>query len=105
VDFVMSRHALTRAVDMAVDADEIRDAFERPRNRFFSPRTQSWWLARGRIMLAVVEDDRPLPVVTTVMWSRPSDWAADAEFAPLEGRYSGSFDGSRRVRKAIKRSR
>lgn len=103
MDFIMSKHAIDRALDMAVDGQEIRDAFERPRDKYFSARTQSWWLTRGRVTLAVSTAEPP--VVTTILPATAAAWAADQEFEPLEGRESRDNSGVRRVRKAIRRSR
>ena len=99
--FEMTRHALSRAVDMAVDGEEIRDAFEKPREKFWSERTKSWMYTRGRITLCFVYD--PHPKITTLLWARTSDWVADQQFASLPGRDDDDLSGMRRVRKAKKR--
>ena len=84
-DFVMSAHALQRAVDMAVTGEEIRQCFDNPREQHWSQGHGSWALTRGRITLAV-KDVEPLPVVTTVLWSTPAGYAADLEHGALVGR-------------------
>ena len=100
--FQMSRHALQRAVDMAIEPDEIRDAFDRPREKFFSNRTQSWMFTRGRVTLCLVEEPHGL-VVTTILWARTSDWVADRQFGLLPGREKDDDSGVRRVAKARRR--
>jgi hypothetical protein len=97
----MSRHAVERAVDMAITADEIRDAFERPREKHFQERTRSWIYTRGRVTLCIVIN--PEPIVTTVLWARTSDWVADRQFGKLVGREHEDDSGIRRVAKARKR--
>lgn len=97
-DFVMSTHALQRAVDMAVEGPEIRECFDNPRDQHWSQKHGGWVLTRGRIALAVKECD-PLPVVTTVLWSTPAGYAADLEHGVLEGR-DNDLAKIRSVRKA-----
>ena len=103
--FAVSNHALSRALDMAVEGVEIRDAFERPRSVYHSPRTDSDLYTRGRITLCVRISPQGIPTVTTILWAKPSGWAADADYAPIDGRGYEDFDGARRVAKARKRSR
>ncbi|TFB96559.1 MULTISPECIES: hypothetical protein [unclassified Cryobacterium] len=104
-EFAMSNHALSRAVDMAVDADEIIDAIERPRESFWSDRTNSEWRTRGRITVCVVQDPGGQIVATTILWSKPSGWAADAEWELPEGRTMTDWSGTRAMAKARKRNR
>jgi hypothetical protein len=103
--FAMSHHALSRAVDMAVDADEILAAVERPRDRFWSERTYSEWRTRGRITACVAVAPDGTPTVTTILWAKASGWVADAEFTPAKGRDLHDLRGARRMAKMRKRSR
>lgn len=103
-EFAMSKHALSRAVDMAVDAQEIIDAIERPRESFWSERTQSEWRTYKRITVCVIEDQGQI-VATTILWSKPSGWAADAEWELPEGRTMTDWSGTRDMARARKRNR
>ncbi|WP_104128043.1 hypothetical protein [Cryobacterium sp. Y57] len=104
-DFAMSHHALSRAVDMAVDASEILAAFQRPRDRFYSDRTRSEWRTRGRITVCVAADSDGLQTVTTILWAKASGWVADAEHPSAPGRDLYDLGGARRMAKMRKKSR
>jgi hypothetical protein len=101
-DFVMSHHALERAVDMAVTADEIRACWDNPLDQHWSPKHNGWVISRGRITLGVRETDS-LPVVTTVMWSTPAGYASDLEHGTLTGRSAEDMKKLRAVRRAKKK--
>lgn len=98
-DFVMSQHALARAVDMSVTAEEIRACWDNPRDQHWSDKHNGWVLTRGRIALGV-KDVEPLPVVTTVLWSTPAAYASDLEHGTLDGRGDDDMAKIRSVRKA-----
>ena len=101
----MSKHALQRALDMALDPSEIRDAVLRPRSSFWADRTQSEWRTRGRVTACVRVDPGGVLVVTTFLWARASDWAADGEHGAYEGRNDFGLEGVRKVVAARKRNR
>lgn len=103
-DFVMSRHATQRAVEMAVTAEEILAAWERPLHKHFDERRGSWRLTRHRVTLCVVEDAGRF-VVTTVLFARASDWAEDAQLPPAKGREDKDMSGVRSVRRHQRHSR
>ena len=90
---------------MAVEAHEIRDAIERPREKFWSERTGSEWRTRGRITVPVAYNDDGTVTAKTVLWSKPSGWAADALFDSAEGRNHNDLSGTRRMVRAQKRNR
>jgi hypothetical protein len=103
-EFIVSPHAIDRALDMALDPADIRETILRPRERYYSARTNSELRTRGKIT-ACVRDDNGLQIVTTFMWAKPSGWAADAEYGTYDGRDNNNLDGVRRVRRAKKRNR
>jgi hypothetical protein len=72
--FHMSKHALERALEMGVEGDEIRSAFEQPEETIWSQKYKSWWLIRGRITLSVSEDRA---CVITVLWCTEHAWRLD----------------------------
>ena len=102
-EFIMSRHACTRAVDMGLEADEITDAFNRPLNSNFSMKTGSWYLTRHRITLVL--SDEPIPTVKTILWARAADTAADMNLPALKGREVPHLAETREVQRLRKRSR
>jgi len=96
--FTISPHALTRAVDMNLTGDEIRDAFERPRRTEWIESSRSTAHTRGRITVFWRLDGRTQqPVITTVMWATANAWVADSQFAPLPGREDRTVHETRRV--------
>ena len=59
-------HALRRAVDMAVEADELREVLTRPKRTCHSRKYKNCWvMSNGRIALAVNPHEK---VVITVLW-------------------------------------
>lgn len=59
-------HALRRAVDMALDAEEIRAVLASPTRTTYSRKYKNCWvLSNGHIALAVDPTDK---VVITVLW-------------------------------------
>ena len=99
-NFAMSHHALSRAVDMAVDASEILDAIARPRDDHYNMRTESRWLTRGRITVCMRISPEGMPTVTTVLWAKPSGWVADDQYGAIEGREDPNLSDARlRVKK------
>lgn len=73
----MSQHAVTRALDMAVEGSEIADAYFRPRDVGRAGAMKEY-RTRGRVSI-VVAFDRDVPVVTTVLWATANGWVADME--------------------------
>lgn len=98
----MTNHALAQAVNMAVTGEEIRDAFDNSRDVHRSSSTGALYMTRGRITL-VVREGGDKPVVVTIMWARPSDWAADAEYESYGTRNTTDFSQSRAAQKARRR--
>ena len=104
-DFAMSKHALQRALDMALSPDEIRAAVLRPRSSHWADRTQSEWRTNGRVTACVCVSDDGVLVVKTFLWARASDWAADAKHGAYAGREDFGLEGVRKVVAARKRNR
>lgn len=95
--FRMSKHALERALEMSVDGDEIRRAYETPECIYWSTGKNAWAYTRGRITLGVCEDRS---VVTTVIWSSVEDWEADcARGGDLTGREPRSKEDMNHLRR------
>lgn len=85
---IFSKHAIQRALDMAVEPEEIQDAIHRPDRIGWSPKYGNELWTAGRVTLAVAEqgDDE---VVVTILWSSERAWRDDYEIAPMpEGRKS-----------------
>lgn len=72
--WVLSPHAIQRALEMGVTGDEIREAFETPEDVRWSSKHGTFVYTRGRIALAV-NPDRAL--VCTVLWASRHDWRLD----------------------------
>jgi hypothetical protein len=103
--FTMSRHGLIRALDMALEGTEIRDAFERPRRTYYSPESRSTWNTRGRVTVCWRQGQGdPLPVITTVVWATANAWTNDDQYAPIRGREDKTVAMVRTVARARKRS-
>ncbi|MFJ4107940.1 hypothetical protein [Oerskovia enterophila] len=83
--FRFSKHATDRALDMAVEPEELLSALRKPRKVVDSkahPGTSYW--TRGRVTLGVAYDLRLPDVITvvTVLWSSAANWDIDYELAP-----------------------
>ncbi len=98
--FAMSKHALDRAVDMAVEGHEIRAAMLRPRHVHQLPGYTAYY-THGRITLVVATDNW---VVKTILWATANAWIEDRQYGEYDGR-SGDADmaGVRRAVKARKK--
>jgi len=103
--YAMSKHALSRAVDMALDPEEIRQTIEHPRSQFWSDRTQSWQYTRGRITVCFRQSQEGIWTVTTILWATPAAWVTDTAYDPMEGRGDLDVSGARRTVRAARRSR
>lgn len=104
--FTVSHHALSRALDMNVTGDEIRDTFEKPRRTYYSRETASTWNTRGRITVCWRQGTSDLlPVITTIVWATTNAWTDDDQYAPIAGREHKTVDDVRRVAKARRRNR
>lgn len=82
-NYHLTRHAIDRALDMGVTAQEIRECLMRPAKTKRSgkyPGCTNYLL--GRIVCAVDPDKN----VTTILWASAVYWKADLEIAPFEGR-------------------
>lgn len=84
-DVVPSKHALDRALDMAVEGYEIRAAVENPRSAYISQKHEAWAFSRGRITVDLrPHSDFPGKwSLITVLWSSVERWVEDASVAPL----------------------
>ena len=82
--FVMSQHAIQRALDMGIDGDAIRNCLLRPED------VRPQYSYQGRdcydwgVITCVV--DRPSNTVVTVLWRTPELWEQDISKA---GEYAG----------------
>lgn len=82
----MTKHAIDRALDMAIEGEEIREAFIHPERIYWLPRHEAWTYQRGRIALGVREEGKT-HLVLTILWATDEAWVEDAVKAPLmEGR-------------------
>lgn len=80
-------HALARALDMALEPEELRELVMNPDQRFWSRQFNSWTYQRGRLA-APVDESSGDRVVLSVLWRTDESWEADASRASLpEGRY------------------
>lgn len=80
-----THHAAERALDMALDPDELLSVLRKPR-KFSDSKAhpgRSYW-SRGRVTLGVEYDRRDPEVVAvvTVLWSSAANWDLDYELAP-----------------------
>lgn len=84
-DWKFTNHALRRAVDMAIDPDELRSVLTVPKTTTHSRKYNGCWLLKnGHICIAVNPDER---VVITVLWD-----TYDADIGGLECRFErGEF--------------
>lgn len=84
--FRFGEHAAKRAVDMALDAEEVLSVLRKPRtvNPHKHRDDASYW-SRGRVSLVVAYDDLDPDVilVLTVLWSSRAGWDIDADTAPI----------------------
>jgi hypothetical protein len=103
-EFEVSNHAMERALQMALDPDEIRLAVLRPRSSYWSDRSQSEWRTRGRVTACVALNYDGVLTVKTFLWAKASGWVADAEVGVYEGR-DGEMRNVRAVSRARKRNR
>lgn len=78
----MTKHAVARALQMAVAGDEIRACIERPRRAFYDAENGVWIYTRDRISLPVAFEATG-PKITTVLWASDGRWRTDAQVAPM----------------------
>lgn len=81
---------------MAIDGEEIRDAFEKPRDTYLAP-SGVVCKTRGRITLVIGDAN----AIITILWARVSDWKADVE----RGGYGERDADLSKARKAVKARR
>lgn len=72
--FTLSKHAIERALEMGVDGDEIRDAYDNPDEIFWSNKYQMYGYTRGRITLSISEERS---CIVTILWASEHAWRAD----------------------------
>ena len=63
-DVVVSEHALHRAVERGLGADEIRKAIEAPRHAYISREHGAWIFERGKVLVGLREH-----------WTEQGKWA------------------------------
>lgn len=80
-DFHITKHAISRALDMGVSADEVRRCLLHPETMVKSQRHPGHNYRAGRITCAV----SPGKQVLTVVWSSPDGWREDLEGAAVYG--------------------
>lgn len=84
----ISKHAIQRALDMALTPDQIRDVLTRPKEKYLSPKyPNSEYFGRDEVTAAV---SRPAPdgtrIVFTFLWRHRTGWEDDYVFPPAPGR-------------------
>jgi hypothetical protein len=82
--YTLTRHALSRALDMALDGEEIRKAIFEPESTGWSLKYECETRTAGRVTVSCrrVEDT---VLVVTILWATPEAWEADYKIAPLPG--------------------
>lgn len=97
--FEVTPHAVTRALDMALDEDAIRETLGNPRHTRPGLGMREMW-TRDKLT-AVVEPREGFWMVVTFVWATANAWATDAE--TVRSRESGiSADSKRAFRYAQK---
>lgn len=81
-----TKHALQRALEMALEADELREAYENPDSVRWSVKYENWTYTKGRVTLAVAHDDNGSAAILTILWATPELWAQDAQLPAAPGR-------------------
>lgn len=100
--FELTPHAVTRALDMALDEDAIRATLGNPRHMCAGKGVRELW-TRGKLT-AVVEPREGFWVVITFVWATANAWVVDAE--TVRSRDSGaSRESTRAFRFAAKMRR
>jgi hypothetical protein len=83
--FDITQHALNRALEMGVTANEINDAYNHPIEIWRSPKYDCQMRHKGRITLSInLDDERPR--IVTILWSTPELWAASYQRGTGNGR-------------------
>jgi hypothetical protein len=98
--FELTPHATRRALDMALDPDDIRECLGNPRHVKPGLAGREMWV-RGKIA-AVLRPDDGFWVVITFMWSTANGWAMEAVRSRPEGL---SAERDRAQRYAMKMTR
>ena len=75
--FDMTPHAKQRAVDMALEPEQIRDVLTRPRQRLRAAEMKEKW-TRGNLTAVIHPRDGYYTVVTFI-WATMSAWRDDRE--------------------------
>lgn len=83
IPFTLTRHAIDRALDMAVTGEEIRNCILHPETVYRSRKYENTTNYRcGRIILAVRDS-----AVVTVGWSTKELWCEDLDRGEYGGRH------------------
>lgn len=91
-----SPHALARALDMAVEPDELRDCLNNPECIRWSVRHESWHVECGRITIGYRTRGH-VGIVVTVLWRTAEDWEADYQYPSAPGREPRHENASRKA--------
>jgi len=98
--FEFTDHAMRRALDMALDAEDIRECLGNPRHVKAATAGREMWV-RGKVA-AIVKPDDGFWVVVTFMWATANGWAME----PVRSRREGlSAERDRAQRFAMKMTR
>lgn len=83
----LTKHAIERALDMAVPGSEIRDCYQQPTEKKWNPKYGCSTYSRGRLALSVrFDEDTQEDVIVTILWANQEAWEADYKYGSVEGR-------------------
>ncbi|WP_305781459.1 hypothetical protein [Nocardia nova] len=84
-EFEFTEHFLTRATDMAITPEQIREGLLHPDEIVPSLKYDGLNYRKGDLMFAVVHTETKKKVVT-VVWSNTEAWERDMEIGEYDGR-------------------
>jgi hypothetical protein len=81
----VTHHAAVRALDMALEASEVRAAIMTPEFAYFSRKHAAWAMSSGRVTACVGEsrEQEGKWAVLSFVWRTEEDWREDQMLAPL----------------------
>ena len=88
-DYIITIHAIRRAVDMHLDDTQIRDLLKLPEIRRWDHtgnHQPGWLYTRGDLAAIVDEPEQGKRIVRTFLPSTRAAWERDAQFPPAPGR-------------------
>ena len=87
-DFIISDHAVSRLMDMAVTPEEVKRALTSPESLRYSRQPRVHFRTAGRVTLCVSDerDSEGRRCVVTALWASQSLWEADYAFPAPHGR-------------------